>query len=606
MIWHRWSFKVLKELLHFRNSNGVKEEETNKDRNSLINSLLNNKDEKLRLLAAQILNATEVEKPPKLDGHAFGLTDENSFQDENKKANPKAQDEETSLGHDKILTDKEINEKDSKQSNSADQRSHSTKGVKNKIKSDTKETHESQHEFSEPKTERQETFKNGMDPSKLMVEEENTLTGHKPLSDVQAEQTTHQLKETQQADLLHQNEQRQKIEIENEPEKEALPLAGSNENNKEEQNEPNENEASKETFDIEDYDADNKFEKHINGWKEDNTERKLTGIKSDIVTNRDENSDSNEPHIGDNTDVIINTNGQRTKGNEDGVASVEDSEKKERNEEESNDEPGNEPISHSEESSIEKDESEHKDEQVSDTENLNKVSEEGNRDNQDTENNFKNNAHERINEIKDSKSSHSSITQAKHGVQTNPSFTAKSPSSSSSTATTISSTTTTTSTTTTATTTSSTMTKPKQSTSSRNLNYERSSDRFSTVPVSGKNTKSSRTTITSTSLGASKLTKPKPQACATKSTATFTLTGRLSTTLSSLARKKDGSGQGIKEAHEKNACSIDRYEPRHENLFFGFPTRVDSNRPVKPQKLGRGLKFRIQKLEVVYYLGSEQ
>ena len=43
-----------------------------------------------------------------------------------------------------------------------------------------------------------------------------------------------------------------------------------------------------------------------------------------------------------------------------------------------------------------------------------------------------------------------------------------------------------------------------------------------------------------------------------------------------------------------------------ENLTSGFATRVDSNRPGQLQKLGRGFKFRIQKLEVLYYLGSEQ
>ena len=42
-----------------------------------------------------------------------------------------------------------------------------------------------------------------------------------------------------------------------------------------------------------------------------------------------------------------------------------------------------------------------------------------------------------------------------------------------------------------------------------------------------------------------------------------------------------------------------------ENLSSGFATRVDSNRPAQLQQLGRGLKFRIQKLEVLYYLGRE-
>ena len=43
-----------------------------------------------------------------------------------------------------------------------------------------------------------------------------------------------------------------------------------------------------------------------------------------------------------------------------------------------------------------------------------------------------------------------------------------------------------------------------------------------------------------------------------------------------------------------------------ENLSSGFPTRWDSNQPAQLQKLARGLKFRIQKLEVLYYQGSKQ
>ena len=33
------------------------------------------------------------------------------------------------------------------------------------------------------------------------------------------------------------------------------------------------------------------------------------------------------------------------------------------------------------------------------------------------------------------------------------------------------------------------------------------------------------------------------------------------------------------------------FEPRHKRTVFGFPTRVDSNRPTQLQKLARGLKF---------------
>ena len=38
---------------------------------------------------------------------------------------------------------------------------------------------------------------------------------------------------------------------------------------------------------------------------------------------------------------------------------------------------------------------------------------------------------------------------------------------------------------------------------------------------------------------------------------------------------------------------------------LGFPTRSDTNRAVQPQKLVRGSKFRIQEVEGLYYLRSE-
>ena len=37
-----------------------------------------------------------------------------------------------------------------------------------------------------------------------------------------------------------------------------------------------------------------------------------------------------------------------------------------------------------------------------------------------------------------------------------------------------------------------------------------------------------------------------------------------------------------------------------------FPTRSDWNWPAQPQKLAWGLKFWLQKLETLHYLGSEQ
>ena len=42
-----------------------------------------------------------------------------------------------------------------------------------------------------------------------------------------------------------------------------------------------------------------------------------------------------------------------------------------------------------------------------------------------------------------------------------------------------------------------------------------------------------------------------------------------------------------------------------EYMSSGFVTMADSNRPVQPQKLASRLKFRVQKLEVLHDLGSE-
>ena len=41
------------------------------------------------------------------------------------------------------------------------------------------------------------------------------------------------------------------------------------------------------------------------------------------------------------------------------------------------------------------------------------------------------------------------------------------------------------------------------------------------------------------------------------------------------------------------------------NLSSGFPTRSDRSRVVQSQKMVRGLKFRIEGVEGLYYLCSE-
>ena len=47
------------------------------------------------------------------------------------------------------------------------------------------------------------------------------------------------------------------------------------------------------------------------------------------------------------------------------------------------------------------------------------------------------------------------------------------------------------------------------------------------------------------------------------------------------------------------------YAVSRENLSLGFLTRASSNWVVQPQKMARGLKFRIKEVKGLYYLCSE-
>ena len=47
------------------------------------------------------------------------------------------------------------------------------------------------------------------------------------------------------------------------------------------------------------------------------------------------------------------------------------------------------------------------------------------------------------------------------------------------------------------------------------------------------------------------------------------------------------------------------FEPRNEKTCLRDLRPGRQNRPAQPQKLARGLKFRIYELEVFYYLGYE-
>ena len=49
------------------------------------------------------------------------------------------------------------------------------------------------------------------------------------------------------------------------------------------------------------------------------------------------------------------------------------------------------------------------------------------------------------------------------------------------------------------------------------------------------------------------------------------------------------------------------YEPCHDKMCLReYPTRQDTNWPAQLQKLAGGLKFWLQKLKTLHYLGSEQ
>ena len=57
----------------------------------------------------------------------------------------------------------------------------------------------------------------------------------------------------------------------------------------------------------------------------------------------------------------------------------------------------------------------------------------------------------------------------------------------------------------------------------------------------------------------------------------------------------------------KTEVPIKQNEPRHyKTCLWKFPTRSDSNWSAQLQKLAWSLKFWLQKLETLYYLGSEQ
>ena len=60
------------------------------------------------------------------------------------------------------------------------------------------------------------------------------------------------------------------------------------------------------------------------------------------------------------------------------------------------------------------------------------------------------------------------------------------------------------------------------------------------------------------------------------------------------------------ESRKKRHLKWFIYMSHDKMCFWEFLTRSDSNRPAQPQKLAWGLKFWLQTLEALHYLGSEQ
>ena len=64
----------------------------------------------------------------------------------------------------------------------------------------------------------------------------------------------------------------------------------------------------------------------------------------------------------------------------------------------------------------------------------------------------------------------------------------------------------------------------------------------------------------------------------------------------------DSQGWGDNACLPILASEKAKYEPHHKNLSLGVLTRSDTNLDVQPQKMIRGLKFRIKKVGVTIYV----
>ena len=374
------------------------------------------------------------------------------------------------------------------------------------------------HEFEEHTGDRQVEYKNETDASPVLDKEERTSIGHSIFLDNKDKNITNKLNEIRG----------DKNENEISHGKEELTEELSNEVNKN-------NERTKETQGTIPNQADRKGgQNKDNDFKNENTE--VGDI--DIALNTEE-SNMNKEHI-DNTTDFVNVIEENNKDIKSEIAKAEDTESKQ-NDDIIKDKNGNAPLLPSEELNSETDIE--KEEHLANTEGLDRKDADENGEEEVSDKDFLDSHEEHINEMKETKISNNIIEESKENFNTSYSVTSKSS--------TITMSTKYPSTSTISVTpstsllfTSSPSIKSTQSTSMESLNYKRTTDPHSKVTMS---------LVSSTSLGSVEAVPAK-----TKSTMGSLLMDSLSTTLSSVSRKKDGSHDKITEYQGKNSCPTDR------------------------------------------------
>ena len=458
--------------------------------------MLNGKDEQLRLRAEQLLNATKVEKPPDFDNEVVDQMKEKSLHEAHTTLNKNGNNDETVLSHGQSSTNNDdILDKQANQENFDNQESEN-------------------HEFEEHTGDRQEEYKNETDALSVLDKEERTSIGHSILLDNKDKNITNKLNEIGG----------DKNENEISHDKEELTEELSNEENKN-------NERTKETHGTIPNKADHKDgQNKDNDFKNENAEVGDT----DIALNTEE-SYMNKDHT-DNTTDSVNVKEENNKDIKGEIAKDEDTESHQ-NDHLTKNKSGNAPLLTSEELNSEKDIE--KEEHLANTEGLGIKDADENGEEEVSDKDFLDSHEEHIDEMKETKISNNSIESSKENSNTSYSFTSKSSTITMSTKYPSTSTIPVTPSTTLLFTSSPSI-KSTQSTSMESLNYKKTTDPHSKV---------TKSLVSSTS----KVVPPK-----TKSTIGSLLMDSLSTTLSSVSRKKDDSHDRITAYQGKNSCPTDR------------------------------------------------